>query len=938
MAAADVIPQLRVRTEFSFRAAFGPVPRVAAALAELGAPAAGIVDPGTWGHVRWAKACAAVGVRPAFGTELTVPQPDGRRPVAWALAADTRAFYRFSTAARRPDADVAALFAGAAGGVVRFAGTALTDPDTFDYIDVNPASPLAQRAALRLHAHTGRPLVVTSDNAYPLRTDYAAFMALGGREAVTPQHLLPAAELRAALRCLDDAQWAAAVRATHEAAERCAAELPRAPLISVAGDLRAMAEAGRQQRLALGHLREWTDEYEARLQRELALIAEKRYESYFIVVADLVNWAKRRMLVGPGRGSSAGSLVCYLLRITEIDPLKHDLLFERFIDVTRHDLPDIDIDFSDAKRDLVFDYLAERYGRECVARIGNVNTLRARSVIAQVCERLGIPAREKFDVLNVLIEYSSGDSRYGHALEDTMTQTEPGRRFAAAHPEARVMYELENHASHTGVHAAGVIVCNDPVSDYATVMPDGVVQADKPSTEALNLLKIDALGLRTLGVIEDAGVVDAETLYALTLDDPEVFRIFNERKYSGIFQFEGQAQRRVSAEVHIDSFRKIDHVTALARPGPLGGGASQKYIARAAGREPVTYRHPSMQAYLAKTMGVVLYQEQVMRICFEMGRFGWEVVSEIRKSMSGRKGKEYFDRRGDEFVAGAQSLGIPAADAREVWSEICTFGAWGMNASHTVSYGVISYWCAWMKRYHPLEYAAACLRNAKDDDQALSILREFVAEGGTYVPFDVEVSAVNWSVQDGRLVGGFTNLVGFGPAKAAAAVEARRLGRLDEKARAKIAAARVKFADLTPLRTRYGALLADPEAHGCRAGSVITPLAELTDDAGDVLVLVQVVRKELRDENETVRLARRDGRRVEGPSLFLDVFVTDDSGAPCTLRIDRFKFEPLGRLAAERLQEGDALLVRGRRIPNFAMIKVQRVRCLNRPEVFDGLA
>jgi hypothetical protein len=513
-----------------------------------------------------------------------------------------------------------------------------------------------------------------------------------------------------------------------------------------------------------------------------------------------------------------------------------------------------------------------------------------------------------------------------------MTQTEPGKKFIADHPEAAVMFRLENHASHTGVHAAGVIVCNEPISDFCTVGPDGVAQIDKPYAEAINLLKIDALGLRTLGVIEDAGVVTADELYALKLDDQRVFDLFNSRRYAGIFQFEGQAQRRVAAEVHIDSFRKIDHVTALARPGPLGGGASQKYIARAAGREAVSFRHPSMETYLGPTMGVVLYQEQVMRICFEIGQFGWEAVSEIRKAMSGSKGKEYFDRRGDEFVAGALRGGVAEEDARVIWAEICTFGAWGMNASHTTSYGIISYWCAWMKTYHGLAYAAACLRNVKDEEQAYELLRDMRSEGIEYTAFDADVSDVDWAVVDGRLVGGFMNLEGYGPAKASAAVIARAAGKLD---REKIAKAPVRFQELYPLSAAYSGIYANPEQHGCRVGSKVSRLDDLPD-RGDVLLIVKVVRKELRDENETVRVARRDGKRLDGPTLFVDVFVTDDSGVPLTLRFDRFVFEPLGRLCSERLEPGDAVLVRGKRIPNFAMVKVERIRCLSREVNLDA--
>ncbi len=1168
------IPQLRCRTEFSFRQAFGPVPRVAAAAAATGAARAGIVDGSTWGHVRWAKACANAGIAPIFGTELTVPLPDGRKPQAWALAEDTRGFYRFSTALRRKDSDPTALLREAKG-VVRFAGSALTDPDTFDYIDLNPASPVAQRAALALARRTGKPIVVTSANFYPTPADYAAFMAIGGREATTPQHILSEEELRRALRCLDDDAWQRAVMNTHEAAERCATSLPQAPIIHVEGDLRALAEAGRQRRLALGHLPDWPQLYEDRLQRELTAIEAKNFESYFIVVADLIDWAKQRMLVGPGRGSSAGSLLCYLLGITEVDPIPHGLLFERFIDLTRKDLPDIDIDFSDVKRDQCFDYLAAKYGRSNVARIGNVNTLKPRSVMAEVCKRFGIPDKEKFDLLNVLIEYSSGDSRYGKGLEDTLNNTDTGRKFMERHPKAVVMGDVENHAWHTGVHAAGVIVCNVPVDEFCTVGDDGVAHIDKPDSEYLNLLKIDALGLRTLGIIEDSGVVTAEQLYSLKLDDPAVLDIFNQRKYTGIFQFEGQSQRTISAQVFVDDFRTVDHLTALARPGPLGGGATGKYISRKAGNEPVTYTHPALAELLQDTYGVVLYQEQVMRIVRDIGKFSWDETTVIRKAMSGRKGKEFFDKQGEKFIAGAAQDGIDEFTAHEIWNEICSFGAWGMNKcahkdtrvklahpnqflgsdptieelykyyiespskwvqqrrampvllsvgadgvakptmavtihktgakacwryeftdgkvvectpdhkfiingewqrigdaeigdefdvvardrsstnflkgrpigakngrfvaerdfresnrgapcddcgcvgkrmevhhndhrhgavrphdlawlcsschklrhkvagdwdtpyergwmpgepvtlisiesigfhdtydiempdpdhnyvlangivthnSHTCAYAVISYWCAWMKAYHPLEYAAACLRSAKDDDQTMEILREMAVEGVDYVAFDPELSDVNWAVREGKLVGGFMNLVGFGPSKAVAAVEARRLGKMDDKLKKRIAEAHVKFADLYPISRAYADWYADPEAHGCRIGSKIYKADQLPE-SGDVLFIGRVVKKELRDENETVRVARREGRRLTGPTIFADFFLKDDTGIPMICRVDRFNYEPMGRIAMERLvAEQDVLLIRGRKIPGFGMIKIERMKVLNREE------
>jgi hypothetical protein len=300
--------------------------------------------------------------------------------------------------------------------------------------------------------------------------------------------------------------------------------------------------------------------------------------------------------------------------------------------------------------------------------------------------------------------------------------------------------------------------------------------------------------------------------------------------------------------------------------------------------------------------------------------------------MSGRKGKEFFDRQGEKFIAGAAEDNIDQRTAADIWNEICNFGAWGMNKSHTCAYAVISYWCAWMKAYHPLEYAAACLRSAKDDDQTMEILREMAAEGVSYTPFDAELSDINWSVQDGKLVGGFLNLVGFGPAKAVAAVEARRLNSMDDKLRNRIAEAHVKFADLYPITRTYADWYADPEGHGCRVGSKIYT-ADKLPSSGDVLFIGKIAKKELRDENETVRVARRDGRRLDGQTLFADFFLKDDTGIPIICRINRFNYEPLGRIAMERLvAEQDVLLIRGRRIPNFNMIQIERIKVLNRQE------
>ena len=1159
---------------------------------DLDVPHAGCVDTaGTWGHVQFDKACRELGVSPMFGAEFSVPDEEtGAKPRFWALAAELPGFYRFSSANPQTEGEVIDWRTDDAASPVVFAGAALSDPDAFDFIDLNPSSRAQQRAAMALHKRTGMPLVLTSDNDYPGPEHRLKFLAWDDSRRMTPQHLLSQDEFQNAFSFLSKTEFKQAVKNTQHAAELCTGlQLRQAPIISVDGDIRAAVELGRRSRMERGHIAEWTEEYQARINRELDLIEEKQYQSYFLVVAEMIEWAKERMLVGPARGSSAGSLVCYLMGITEVDPLVHGLIFERFIDVNRDDLPDIDIDFNDQKRHLVFEHLEEKYGAENVARIGSVSRLKPRSVIAHVGKKLGIPHGAAFGVTNVLIEYSSGDSRYGKGLEDTLNNTQPGKDFMARYPEAALMGELENHASHSGQHAAGIIVSNEPVTEYCTVR-DGIAHIDKKDAEALNLLKIDALGLRTLGVIEDTGCITTDELYGLTYDDPAVLNIFNQHKFSGVFQFEGGAQRRVSIQVPMDSFTQIDHVTALARPGPLGGGAANTYINRNAGREETTYRHESMQEYLADTQGVVLYQEQVMRIVREIGDFSWEDTSVIRKAMSGRKGAEFFNRHGENFVKGAARLGIDADDAAGIWEEICSFGAWGMNKcisgdtkikiahpnkkipvdatvaelyqlykispsawmrqnksmpkllcvqedgiarpvsavdlikngpkrvhrhnfsngahvdctedhrflingawrpirdavlgdefhfvsrkrqiknhsfdrsngkgwrkgrkggagdsinrrspeadlfraqqrgaacqdcnevrnrmevhhndhkhgalkpkdlawlcsgchkkrhmeagdwlkpyargwsateeaiflegrtlvgeldtydiempapnhnyvlanglvthnSHTVSYAMISYWCAHMKHHHPLEYAAACLRHAKDDEQTVEILRELAAEGVSHTPFDAELSELNWVARDGKLLGGFTNLVGVGQKTGATYVERRNTTGLTEKDRAKLAKFPVKHQDLRPAHTLWGHIYDDPDS-----ANVHGPVKEFADleDKENAVVIVKLVRQERRDQNETVRLAKR-GYALKGQTLFLDAFVVDDSvSKPVVARLNAKMWWAYGEKMADRAVGGqDWFLIRGRWLAQFSMMSVTRIRCLTNEEMFE---
>ena len=953
-----MFPQLRVRTGYTFKEVYGRMPEIMARLKELKCEVAAIVDNNTWAHVRWEKACEKEGIQPIFGMEIQIKVSEelskfGVRPKAWILADDLKLFYNATTKAVQSGGLTPEEF-GALEGVVRFSGGALEylAPEHYDYIDVNPSSLLHARHAVLAHRATGKPMVITGYNDMPKEDhkDYA--YAYETRESVGMRTIEHQCDYGAALgTIISDKEWVEALKETARVGDRLKGrKLRKAPIIHLEGDMVALAREGMEYRLKAGHIKEWTQEYEDRFQEEIKQIQLKEFDSYFLVVADLVKFAKKHMLVGPARGSSAGSLVCYCMEITEVDPLPHKLLFQRFIDISRADLPDIDIDFEDTKRHLVFEYLQKKYGVANVVKLGNINTLKANSVMGVVSKRFKLPFFETDNIKNALIEYSSGDARYGKGLHDTMTTTTPGQQFTEKHPAAaKCMGDLEIHPSHTGVHAAGILVCNDPISDYCTVTAEGVAQIDKPDSEYLNLLKIDALGLRTLGIIGDTGAITIEQLYGLSLDDQSVLDVLNEDKMSGIFQFEGDAVRSVARFVNIDRFSKIDNLTALARPGPLASGMAQKYIARAKGEEKVTYDVPQLKAYLDETFGVFLYQEQIMAVVKEIGLFDWVKTSAVRKAMSGRKGEEYFNQQGEDFVRGAIESGVPESQAQKIWREMVTFGSWGFNKSHSVSYAIITYWTCYLKRYFPLEFAAACLRAAKDDDQTIAILRELAKEGIEYVPIDPDHSDMNWTIANGKLIGGIMNAKGYGPVKAMKYVEKRLAGTLTQKEKDTLAKAEVKYSDLTEAHTLWGFAYANPMRIGCKPGRMMDQMRDVKDKE-NCLVIAKLSKKILADENEAIRIKKRlengrrkpgmgrDGRIKDGyPTQFIDLMCKDDStDSPMRFRIQPQNFLPMGKHIAENVPNGSWLLISGWKLAGIDMFMVKKIKVLGKPEDYNG--
>jgi DNA polymerase III alpha subunit len=931
---------IKTRTEFTFREVYGPIAKV---LAATSGPI-GITDRnGTWGHVTFEAACVKAGRKPLLGTELAVVDDSKLRMkqgINWMsfLAKNDlglREIYElvsYSTARDNfyyiPRIDYDAL-AGVSDNVVILSGAypkweRLPKKKTI----FAELSPISHPRTLEMAKQYKLPLVATSDNFYPSIPDKRVYEVISGRERqtrTTPMHLLTEAEWR----LLWPAAPEEALLNQQKIVDLCNAKLPKATMVHFTDQppLRALCE-----KAAKGRGINLKDKvYSDRLKRELDLIAEKKFEDYFYLVTDIVSYAKQHMLVGPARGSSCGSLVCYLLGITDIDPIPYDLLFERFIDVNRKDLPDIDIDFPDDRRDMVFAYIGEKYGHDCVARLGTILRYKAKSTITDVAKELNIPAWEVADLKEAILERSKGDARSGFCILDTFEQLEIGRKTLEKYPQLKIAGEIEEHAKAKGQHAAGIVVTADTVSRYCSVdQQTGAAQVDKEDAEKLSLLKIDALGLRTLSVLQDC--LDQvgwsrEQLVRYRTDDEEAFAILNDRKFSGIFQFEGYALQSLCSQMKVENFEDIASLTALARPGPLNSGGATEFLRRRTGEAEAVHLHPLIAHTTAITYGVVVYQEQVMQIAREMGQLSWEDVSSLRKAMSKSLGKEFFDGYWAKFRLGALKQKVKEEDAQRVWENINTMGSWSFNRSHAVAYGMVSYWTMVLKAKYPLEFATAGLRNARDDDQGIQLLRELYKEGFKYKAYDVELSQKTWTVQKGVLIGGLLNVKGIGE-KTADDIISRRANGLPLTAgqRNKLANGTTPFDMVFECEDRWGHIKRNPEKYGIK--TPISDLGSLTiEDEGEFLIMGKVKKKDLRDLNDLSSLQKRGGRRINGQALYLNLAIEDDTGS-MIISIDRHHYLRWGVPLVETAKIGDWFLFKGDLKKGFRRLSCKRWRKL----------
>jgi DNA polymerase-3 subunit alpha len=561
--------------------------------------------------------------------------------------------------------------------------------------------------------------------------------------------------------------------------------------------LRDLAWAGLQERYGNPPPKVAVD----RLEHELAIICRMGYAGYFLIVWDFVRFAREQKIPCGARGSGCGSITCYALKISHVCPLEYDLLFERFLDPNRSEAPDIDIDFCQEGRDRVIDYVKQKYGANSVAQICTFGTMAAKAALKDVGRVLDIPL-DRVNAITKLVP-----ARLGATLDDAMKEVPEFRREYESDALTRkwfdVAMKLEGTNRQAGIHAAGVVIADGPITDFVPVHramrkgedtsngsraalksePVIATQWVMGDLEKVGMLKMDFLGLRTLTVLDNCVKLIQKTrgetidIQNLPLDDADTYQLLQKGAARGVFQLESDGIRELLKRMKPDNIRDIVAIMALYRPGPLGGGMVDDYVNRKHRRQTWTDPHEVMAEILRETYGVMVYQEQIMRILNRLGGIELSSAYACIKAISKKK-KDIIDQRLADFVKGAQERGLTAKQAEEIFDLIVFFAGYGFNKAHTAAYAMLGYQTAYLKRHYSPEFMAALLSSEIDDGNKRDILVEHIEDarqlGVEVLAPDVNTGEPDFTVRDGKIVFGLTAIKGLGRGAAEAIVRARQ--------------------------------------------------------------------------------------------------------------------------------------------------------------------
>ena len=524
------------------------------------------------------------------------------------------------------------------------------------------------------------------------------------------------------------------------------------------------------------------DALEARLAHELAVIEKMGFAGYFLVVWDFIQYARRQgIAVGPGRGSSAGSLVAYCLEITSVDPMRYGLLFERFLNPERISMPDMDIDFADDRRDEVIHYVAERYGRDRVAHIITFGTLGAKAAIRDVGRVLGMPYADVDRIAKLVPNFPLNIT-----LDEAYQKSLPLAETVKGQPHVRELWDiaraLEGCTRHASVHASAVVISDEPLDEHIPLYkdpkrPELITGYAMGPIEKLGLLKMDFLGLRTLTVLANTVALIREArgividLDALPLGDARTYELLAEAKTFGVFQLESSGMRDALRGLKPERLEDLIAIVSLYRPGPMD--LIPDFIARKHGRSKITYEHPAMEKFTRETYGIMVYQEQIMQIASEMAGFTMGEADTLRRAM-GKKDRDLMAKQRAKFVAGCAERGIGDAKAEHVWELMEKFAGYGFNKSHAAAYALVAYETAYLKANYPVEFMAALLTSEMGDtDKIVKYIEECRAMGIRIQPPDVNVSAVQFSVVADTIRFGLAAIKNVGEAAMASILRTR---------------------------------------------------------------------------------------------------------------------------------------------------------------------
>ncbi|MEJ2388184.1 MAG: DNA polymerase III subunit alpha, partial [Chromatiaceae bacterium] len=845
---------LHLHSEYSLVDGLVRVKPLVKAVVAAGMPAVAVTDQSNlFALVRFYKAAVAVGVKPIAGTDLRLRNPDDpTRPHRLVLLVQDDRGYRnlmslISRAYREgqhlgvPQVDrswlsgaaegLIALSGGPEGNVARalLAGQAeqaealLNDwlrlfGDRY-YLELMRTGREQEADCLELSVElavrTGVPVVATNDVRFLYPEDFEAHEARvcihEGRTLDDPrrprrysdqQYLRSADEM---VRLFDDLPEA--LENTVEIAKRCNLELslgrnflPEFPVPggdSTDAYLASQSREGVARRLArtLDPSAEETAAqrrvYDERLELELRVINQMGFPGYFLIVADFVRWAKaNRIPVGPGRGSGAGSLVAYALQITDLDPIEHDLLFERFLNPERVSMPDFDVDFCMEKRDRVIDYVAERYGRDAVSQIITFGTMAAKAVVRDVGRVMGYPYGF-VDKIAKLVPFE-----LGMTLDRALEEGEDLKKGYRDDEEVRAIIDmgrkLEGLARNAGKHAGGVVIAPTVLTDFSPLYcePGGenlVTQYDKDDVEQVGLVKFDFLGLRTLTIVDWAlKAVNAERtgkgeppvdITAIPMDAEAAFGVLRRCETTAVFQLESRGMKELIKKLQPDCFEDITALVALFRPGPLQSGMVDDFINRKHGRAEVAYPHPDLEHILKPTYGVILYQEQVMQIAQVLAGYTLGGADLLRRAMGKKKPEEMAKQRAI-FQEGAERRGVKSETAAYIFDLMEKFAGYGFNKSHSAAYALVSYQTLWLKAHYPAAFMAAVLSADMDNtEKVVTLIDECRTMGLEVMAPGINRSEYRFTVAGERcIVYGIGAVKGVGESAIEAILEARRAG------------------------------------------------------------------------------------------------------------------------------------------------------------------